>query len=195
MVFSVWAAFKDKNHLYSFAGFDESGLYFTLKPTHEEKYISKWALYSWEEVKNAMKVAEPSDVASAVRELTNYYCTSQLGGKYGDIITDIFHPLSDKGEAIIAQQQLDYKTLESALSKYETDQGIKIGTKIGACKEGFFYSTDENFDIPGHEDSIRLIPWIALQECCGLVPIGTSDWRLKKKQTISIISQNEGEVI
>ena len=89
---------------------------------------------------------------------------------------------SPAGQVQLVKRSLTTRDLATAIARFQTAEGVRVGTLIGINEDGFFGSTEEGWrpDRPGAFDEPLLnIPWVQILELLGRVPENTTGEFLK----------------
>lgn len=84
---------------------------------------------------------------------------------------------SPDGQAELAKRSLTTRDLAKAISRFQSIEGVYIGTLIGLNEHGFFGSTREGWqpDQPGaFAKPLVNIPWVQILELLGRAPDGST---------------------
>ena len=89
---------------------------------------------------------------------------------------------SPAGQVQLVKRSLTTRDLATAIARFQTAEGVRVGTLIGINEDGFFGSTEEGWrpDRPGAFDEPLLnIPWVQILEFLGQAPENTTSEFLK----------------
>ena len=89
---------------------------------------------------------------------------------------------SPAGQVQLVKRSLTTRDLATAIARFQTAEGVRVGTLIGINEDGFFGSTEEGWrpNRPGAFDEPLLnIPWVQILELLGRVPENTTSEFLK----------------